>query len=181
MPQREAAEVKSYMNNTHTYGINQAKKLQSLGINSSCLEQQIDPASFADSDNKLYTMFKLEFFLMKSEGTFKNDNEVEVQILLDNRTDYDWPEEVHIKGKDSCCITKNVDYVIPQKVKKCSVKSVKFTFQAPLGSSLDKQVAVFEMHALDEANNKKYYSEKINVVLARNKPDSIFRLCRFIS
>ena len=133
------------------------------------------------ADTRLYTMCQLNFVLMEGEGLICTDNTIEIKLLLDNRTDYDWPDNVHIKGKQGCIITDGVDYVISHRIKKCSATVVKFTFSGPADMKLDDKEAVFEMQAIDDKANMKYFSNEIRVILKKKKPDSIFSLCRLIS
>lgn len=125
-------------------------------------------------------MCRLDFYLMESEGLISNDNTINIILLLDNRTDYDWPDVVHIKGKDSCKVTQNVDYIIPNKMRSCTVRAVKFSFQPPCVDKLDDEIAVFELQAIEPELNKKYFSDEIRVSLKRKKPASLFNLCKII-
>lgn len=127
---------------------------------------------------KLYTMCQLNFYLVEGEGIILNDNMIEVRLLIDNHSDFDWPENLHVKGKDDCKVTRGFDYIIPQKVKSCSVKGVKFTLSCPVSVlKLEDEVAVFELYALDEQTNKKYFSDDIKVALKYKKTYSLFNLC----
>lgn len=128
--------------------------------------------------SKLYIMCQLNFYLVESEGIIMGDGAVEVRLLIDNHSDFDWPEQVHVKGREECAVTRGFDYVIPQRVKKCSVKGVKFTLACPVSlSKLEDEVAVFELYALDEAANMKYFSNEIRVSLKHKKSYSLFNLC----
>ena len=128
--------------------------------------------------SKLYTMCQLNFYLVEGEGIIINENTVEFRLLLDNQTEFDWPDNLYLKGKDNCKITKGFNYLIPQKVKSCSVKGIKFTLTCPVSVyKLENEVAVFELFAINEQENKKYFSDEIKAPLKYKKSYSLFNLC----
>lgn len=135
----------------------------------------------SDGGSQQYNMRKIDFVLMESESLITSDNTIEVKLLLDNRTDFDWPEDVHVRGKSDCPITAGVDHVLVKRVKRCSLKVVKFSFPAPPEIPLEKETAVFELFAFDTATNTKYFSDDISAVLKKKKNAGLFNFCRILS
>ena len=86
---------------------------------------------FKDLTNKKKEKKKKKLNLEINETHLKiiNKKKAEISIVIDNRTNFDWPEEFYIKGSPNCLYTKHIQKLIQKKIKAFSVNYISFIIE----------------------------------------------------
>ncbi len=115
-----------------------------------------------------YTKKKLKFDVSAAEAKLIKPNIIEVNIIIDNRTKFDWPGLVLVKGKHKCKLTESISIEIPNlSVKAWSVKRIKFQYQINYNAyAVSKEPMEFILNCFDNFKGVKYYSKPVKVFLS---------------
>ena len=98
-------------------------------------------------------------------------------MLIDNNSGFDWPESLRIKGVGHCAFSKDVDHVINGRIKKSSMKLVKFCFK--VGGDVAGKELIFVFSKVDEVQRVKYIGDEIVVKVKDVKKKCFLRSCGF--
>jgi hypothetical protein len=130
-----------------------------------------------------YTKRLLDFKVEGSEFRILSSNKAEIIIVIDNRSSFDWPSEIFIKGDKKCKLTENIYQSLDVKIKAFHVKDIKFTFETNYNLyGIRNETMKFSIVAIDNSKNIKYVSKMINVdIRNKNKKEGLFNLCSFVS
>ena len=126
-----------------------------------------------------YTKRLLDFKVEDSEYKINSSNEAEVILVIDNRSSFDWPNEIIVKGDKKCKLTENIYQVLDVKIKAFNVKGLKFKFNTNYNLyGIRNSNMKFNIMAVDNIKNIKYISKIISVGI--RKKDSLFNMCSYI-
>ena len=126
-----------------------------------------------------YTKRLLDFKIEDSEYKIISINEAEVILVIDNRSSFDWPNEIIVKGDKKCKLTENIYQVLDVKIRAFNVKGLKFKFKTNYNLyGIRNKNMKFNIMAVDNIKNIKYVSKMISVGI--RKKDSLFNMCSYI-
>lgn len=132
-----------------------------------------------DQKSTYYTKRLLEFKVEDSEFKILSTNEAEVVLVIDNRSSFDWPSDIIVRGDKKCKLTQNIYQVLDYKVKAFNVKGLKFSFKTNYNLyAIRNKTMKFCIMAVDNSKNIKYVSKMISVDI--RKKESLFNMCSYI-
>ncbi len=135
---------------------------------------------FVDNHQKPCDTVKLSFVLLKAEAKIRENNEIRVNLLIDNNSDFDWPKNLHLKGKPDCKLSSQLDYIIVNSIKRSSLKGIKCSFV--FSGKKETERLILQFSAIDESKRVKYYSDDVVVDLKAEKNEKkLLRYCGFIA
>lgn len=140
-----------------------------------------DTSSLERKTNPIFLKtIKLEFDVCRAEGKVNDKGEVEVKMLVDNTSGFDWPDKLLIKGADGCELVKNVEHLIIGRVSKSNMKLVKFSFKVKDVKEIAGKEIVFNFSKIDEEQRIEFVGDEMVVkVKELEKKKCFMRSCGF--
>lgn len=130
-------------------------------------------------ESVLLKTIKLSFDVCQAEAKVSDKGEVEVKMLVDNVSGFDWPESLKIKGVSHCEITSKVNHVIKGRIVKSSMKLVKFSFKVDKTEDVAGKELSFILKKVDDEQRINYTSDEIVVKVKDFKKKCFLRSCGF--
>ena len=108
-----------------------------------------------------------------------------IKFFIENKTNFDWPACIRIKGKSSTKLTGDLDIEMPEKVKAFSMTGIRFkiNYEKQLLKQIKEDTVYLQFIGIDKKNNIKYFSDMMKLRLNKGKCKkfSIFNICNYIN
>lgn len=132
-------------------------------------------------EEPLFTKTYLSYVLKRADVELVEYGKLHIKLLIDNNSDCDWPEKLHLKGK--CELTGHVDYVIEKSIRQYSMKPIKFSFEFDQTQFKQEELTgrrlVFAFEKVDEETGVSYCSKTMEVEIKRPEKKGLLRCCGF--
>ena len=127
-------------------------------------------------ENHFFKKKKLNFQIQESQIEIISTNKLLITIIIDNRTNFDWPKEIIIKGDKNCKLTEFFYKELKCNIKALSVDSLKFEIDTIYNTNIiNFQPLVFVINCFDWENAVKYFSKSFEV-FKKDEKDSFLSM-----
>ena len=147
------------------FGIQSARPENSKKwANSSFPDCLLSTKQESSEDQRFFSKEELKFSILEHEALVNKSGSIEVRMLVENRGERHWPENVRVRLVD-CTVARDVSVGLQKRLRMQSTIGVKFCFPVKpetLNSGALESLS-FEFVAVDEEKNVKYYSKAFAV------------------
>ncbi len=123
------------------------------------------------NNSKAYCLKKLDCDIQDTSAIIKTVNDLDVRIVVDNRTKFDWPSNVEIKGDEENILVSNFHFIVPKpKITAFSVKILKFHLKLNCNLfAISHKTLKFALLTRDDENNILYQSNPFEIKMEQHE------------